>query len=78
MTRPSSSSSGHLGEHLRAEEFLLLRAGFAGQDAAEQQFGIRRGEIGSLRSGMAVIGGCATERAEAGAGLAECVEVAGP
>ena len=59
----------HLGEHLGAEELLLLRVGAAGRAPVEERRGFLRGKIGGAGGGMAVIGGRAAELLEARAGL---------
>ena len=62
---------GHFSEHLGAEELLLLSNGVAGEYAAEEICGLGGGKVSGLRGGMAVVGGLAAERVEAGAGNAE-------
>ncbi len=70
--------AGHFGEHLGAEDLLLLGDGAAGEDAA-----VERGcggvvEVGGLGGEMAVVGRGAAHGLEEGAAVAQGVEVAVP
>ena len=46
----------HLGQHLRAEEFGILRRHALVEHAPEQFLGFARREVGGARAGMAVVG----------------------
>ena len=68
----------HLGQHLRAEEFLLAGIGRAGQHPAKERLSLCRGKVGGLRGGMPVVGRRAAHRAEAQTRLGERVQIARP
>ena len=68
----------HFGEHLRAEQLLLAGVGIARENLAEELRGFGGGKVGGLRGGMAMVGGGAAKFAEAGARLAQGIQVAVP
>ena len=68
--------AGHFGEHLGAEDLLLLGDGATGEDAAVEGGCCGGVEVGGLGGEMAVIGGGAAHGLEEGAAVAEGVEIA--
>ena len=54
----------HLGEHLRPKQFGIVSGSLAGDCPLEQRFGFALRQIGSQRSGMAVVGRSRAVRAK--------------
>src|SRR5208282_6927481 len=68
----------HFGQHLRAEEFLLLRISVVCKHATKELSSLRRGQIRGSCGGMPMVGCRATESAEADSRLSEGAQIAGP
>ena len=68
--------AGHLGEHLRLEDLLLLGDRASGEDASVERLGGCGVEIGGHRGEVAVVGGGCAHRLEEGAAVSERVQIA--